>query len=81
MLNTNRRLECQDQPELFWPVGSPGNPAYDQQANEAKQICQRCPLREDCLTLALQHGGEGGIQGGLTEAERRALRRSLAKAG
>jgi WhiB family redox-sensing transcriptional regulator len=73
------RAACRgEDPELFFPVGSTG-PALAQIA-EAKQACARCPVREACLTFALSTGQDHGIWGGLTEDERRNLRRERAVA-
>lgn len=69
-----RRAACQGKdPELFFPVGSAG-PALTQIA-EAKKICARCPVLRACLVFAMATGQEYGIWGGLTEDERRQLRR------
>jgi WhiB family redox-sensing transcriptional regulator len=43
--------------------------------NRAKQLCQGCPVRTECLADALDHRVEFGVWGGLTERERRALLR------
>ncbi|MDP9442832.1 MAG: WhiB family transcriptional regulator [Actinomycetota bacterium] len=43
--------------------------------NQAKQICQACPVRTECLAEALDNNMEWGVWGGLTERERRALLR------
>ena len=59
-------------PELFFPVGSAG-PALAQIA-EAKKTC-RCAVRGACLVFAMATGQEHRIWGGLTEDERRRLRR------
>jgi WhiB family redox-sensing transcriptional regulator len=59
-------------PELFFPIGSTG-PALHQ-IDQAKRICQACPVQAPCLTSALDHGLAFGIWGGTTEEERRALR-------
>ena len=59
-------------PELFFPIAAAG-PALDQ-AEQAKQVCQRCPAREPCLRWALDRGVAFGIWGGATEDERRAMR-------
>lgn len=40
---------------------------------EAKAVCGRCPVRAECLYDALEHDARGGVWGGLTGAERRAL--------
>ena len=41
----------------------------------AKQRCSGCPVRLQCLADALQCGCDYGVWGGLTERERRAIRR------
>ena len=41
----------------------------------AKQRCLGCPVRIECLADALQCGCDYGVWGGLTERERRAMRR------
>lgn len=65
---------CLDEdPELFFPVGTTG-PAV-QQAAEAKRICAQCTVREPCLEFALATNQDAGVWGGLTEEERRTLKR------
>lgn len=63
----------QEDPDLFFPVGTTG-PALGQ-IEQAKAICRGCPVIEDCLRFALDTGQDYGIWGGLTENERRTLRR------
>jgi len=63
--------------ELFWPVGTSG-PALLQIA-EAKTVCRRCPVVSECLTWALDNGSDGGVWGGMSEDERRALKRRNAR--
>lgn len=41
--------------------------------DEAKRICAMCPVRAMCLGEALENKEPGGVWGGLTEDERRAL--------
>jgi len=60
-----------ENPELFFPIGTSG-PALDQ-IDEAKAVCARCPVREICLQVALDHGEDEGIWGGTTPQERREL--------
>ncbi len=70
----SRLAACRgEDPELFFPIGSVG-PALAQIA-AAKKICARCPVRASCLRFALVTGLDYGIWGGLTEDERRRLRR------
>lgn len=66
-----------EDPELFFPVGNTG-PALMQIA-EAKKICRVCPVREACLQWALEAGQDHGVWGGMSEDERRALKRRAAR--
>lgn len=59
-------------PGLFFPASTTG-PAVTQVEN-AKRICQACPVRTPCLNWALDQGSSLGIWGGTTEDERRNLR-------
>jgi WhiB family transcriptional regulator, redox-sensing transcriptional regulator len=61
--------------ELFFPMHY-GQAAVFQIA-EAKQICGRCIVRDQCLSWALRAGEPDGIWGGTTPDERRHLRRKL----
>ncbi len=68
------RAACQDlDPDLFFPIGSTG-PAADQIRN-AKAICDTCEAKVPCLEFALASNQESGVWGGVTEDERRRLRR------
>lgn len=65
---------CADEdPDLFFPIGEAG-PAL-LQAEEAKAVCRRCPVMEQCLNWALTTGQEHGVWGGTSEADRRSARR------
>lgn len=66
---------CSEQdPELFFPIGTTG-PAVEQ-ADAAKRICSGCAVREECLEYAIASNQDAGIWGGLTEDERRTLKRA-----
>lgn len=66
---------CLDEdPELFFPVGTTG-PAVEQ-SEAAKRICTTCDVREPCLEFALASNQDSGVWGGLTEDERRSLKRA-----
>lgn len=65
---------CRDEdPELFFPVSDMG--PGSQQAAQAKAVCARCPVRDRCLSYALDNGLDFGIFGGLTQEERREFAR------
>ena len=73
-MDWRHRAICRDEdPELFFPVGTSG-PALLQIA-EAKTVCRRCPVVTECLTWALESGQDAGVWGGMSEDERRALKR------
>lgn len=65
-------------PELFFPVGNTG-PAVEQ-IEAAKRVCSTCSVTETCLQYALDTGQDAGVWGGLSEDERRALKRRAARA-
>jgi WhiB family transcriptional regulator, redox-sensing transcriptional regulator len=58
-------------PDLFFPERGAST-------REAKGVCRGCEVREDCLEYALAHGEKFGIWGGLSERERRRVRRERA---
>jgi WhiB family transcriptional regulator, redox-sensing transcriptional regulator len=65
---------CRDEdPELFFPIGTSG-PAL-LQVEQAKAVCRRCTVTEECLSWALESGQDAGVWGGMSEDERRALKR------
>jgi WhiB family transcriptional regulator, redox-sensing transcriptional regulator len=55
-------------PELFFPERGSST-------REAKEVCRGCVVREDCLEYALANGEKFGIWGGMSERERRRVRR------
>lgn len=60
-------------PDLFFPERGAST-------KEAKAVCRGCVVREDCLEYALQNGEKFGIWGGMSERERRRIRRARALA-
>ena len=77
-MDWRHRAACRDvDPELFFPIGNTG-PAL-LQIEEAKQVCRRCAVTEACLSWALGSGQDSGVWGGLSEDERRALKRRRAR--
>ncbi len=61
-------LCAQTDPEAFFPEKGGST-------REAKAVCQACQVREDCLEYALANDERFGIWGGMSERERRRLRR------
>ena len=58
-------------PDLFFPERGAST-------REAKSVCRGCEVRAECLEYALAHGEKFGIWGGLSERERRRVRRQRA---
>jgi WhiB family redox-sensing transcriptional regulator len=66
---------CKDtDPDLFFPVGTTGQALV--QIARAKEVCGECPVSFDCLDFALETNQDSGIWGGLSEEERRVMRRA-----
>ncbi len=63
-------LCAQTDPEAFFPEKGGST-------REAKRICQACGVRDECLEYALEHDERFGIWGGLSERERRKLKKRL----
>ena len=55
-------------PDLFFPERGAST-------REAKEVCRGCVVRAECLEFALANGEKFGIWGGLSERERRRLKR------
>lgn len=56
-------------PDLFFPERGVSTA-------EAKAVCKGCVVRLDCLEAALVNGEKFGVWGGLSERERRRIRRA-----
>lgn len=66
MIDFREFAACRElDPELFFPVGTPGAPAYDRAVGEATAVCARCPVTDACLAFALDTAQEFGIWGGV----------------
>jgi WhiB family redox-sensing transcriptional regulator len=61
-----------EEPELFFPKGKTG--PWQLVIAEAKSVCRRCPVVDECLQWALEAGTEFGVWGGRDEDERRTMR-------
>jgi WhiB family redox-sensing transcriptional regulator len=63
-----RALCAQTDPEAFFPEKGGST-------REAKKVCLSCDVRGDCLEYALSNDERFGIWGGLSERERRKLKK------
>ena len=63
-----RALCAQTDPEAFFPEKGGST-------REAKKVCVSCDVRSECLEYALENDERFGIWGGLSERERRKLKR------
>ncbi|MFA5566549.1 MAG: WhiB family transcriptional regulator [Acidimicrobiia bacterium] len=60
-------------PDLFFPERGAST-------REAKEVCRGCVVRFECLEYALVNAEKFGIWGGMSERERRRIRRERALA-
>lgn len=65
-----RALCAQTDPEAFFPEKGGST-------REAKKVCSGCDVRGECLEYALANDERFGIWGGLSERERRKLKRRV----
>jgi WhiB family redox-sensing transcriptional regulator len=69
-------------PRVFFPEDVDGSPLEDgPEADAARGICARCPLRDQCLEYAVGVGMPAGIWGGLSTRERERIRGRLGERG
>ena len=60
----------------FPDKGTPDEPQTNPVSlKDAKRVCLACPVRTPCLDYALKHDERFGVWGGLSERERRRLKR------
>lgn len=64
-----KALCAQTDPEAFFPEKGGST-------REAKKVCLSCEVRAECLDYALKNDERFGIWGGLSERERRRIRRA-----
>ncbi len=78
-MDWRHRAAClTEDPELFFPIGNTGPAVH--QIDDAKAICNACSVMEVCLKWAIDTSQDSGVWGGLSEDERRALKRRTARA-
>lgn len=75
------RAACVGTPSTMWfpTVGGRGERA---ETTAAKQLCHDCEVRMECLegALSVSEWADHGIRGGLTEFQRRMIRRTRLRA-
>jgi len=60
---------CKDKdPSIFFPDGRGGH-------IEAENICEKCPVRLDCLVYAIENKIDDGIWGGYGERARQRIKK------
>lgn len=65
-----RKANCMGvDPDLFFPERGTST-------REAKEVCRGCVVRDECLDHAIAAGEKFGIWGGMSERERRRVRRA-----
>lgn len=64
----DRAICAQTDPEAFYPEKGGST-------REAKQVCRSCDVRAECLQYALDNDERFGVWGGMSERERRRLKR------
>ncbi len=71
------RAECRGDNAVYFfaPNHFERKPEKDVREGNARALCRRCRVQEDCLDYALTVGEPHGIWGGLNELERKRLLR------
>lgn len=65
----SEQAACSDaDPDTFFPEKGGS-------VREAKRICARCSVTKECLQYAIDNGEQFGVFGGMSERERRRLKR------
>lgn len=73
-----RHCEVVPNPDIFFAeIDLPKNSEARRLTENAKDVCFACPYMLKCDIYALEHPEERGVWGGRSEAERRAVRRSM----
>ncbi|MFK0124933.1 WhiB family transcriptional regulator [Streptomyces nigra] len=63
---------CKTDPDVMFDTSTAG-------VEKAKSICRTCPVIDRCLQWALDTGEEHGVWGGLSEQDRRTLKRNAGR--
>ena len=72
----NGTQKCIDvDPEIFFPEYENNRSNYPAQIQRARDVCEGCGIKEDCIKYALQFPGLEGVWGGTTPHDRKRMRR------
>ena len=71
-IQKNDGAECAQVPDIFMP--DDWSKGFQADTMLAKAICQRCPIKMQCLEYAMIAEDEQGIWAGTTAHERRQIR-------
>lgn len=63
--------------DIFFPDDA--TPMTSKRVKLAKEICKVCPVRTECLYIAISTDERFGIWGGFSPRERKAIRREFKK--
>lgn len=63
-------VECERNPQLWFPEDIPDPEKRELSIKAAKGICKQCPIKPQCLTYALETSQRYGIWGGTEGHER-----------
>lgn len=63
---------CKGYTNVFFPARG-----QNQKVSLAKKICERCPVKQQCLDFALDNQEMHGVWGGTSERTRRVMRRNI----
>jgi hypothetical protein len=78
-IDLNGGVECQTQPETFYPEDwhdlGRSTMMRDLATKTAKEICMRCPVIAECLQVGVYE--DFGIWGGTTPDQRKKIRKQV----
>ena len=78
LITWRKRAAClNERPEFFFPVGNAHSAVL--QIEKARAVYRWCAVARTCLRWAIESGQGAGSGGGLSEDERHALKRRIAR--
>jgi WhiB family redox-sensing transcriptional regulator len=77
LLREHENLPCQSAPQLFFEQDARGDEEAlltAQRFAMAKKLCNDCPIRQACLSYAIENNEVHGVWGQTTPIERKLIR-------